>query len=385
MPSERDYYEILGVSKSASEDEIKKAYRKLAKKYHPDINPGDKQAEAKFKEIGEAYDVLTDKEKKARYDRFGKAGVDPNFGAGASGGYGAGTGFEGVDLGDIFESVFGGGFGGFSSSRRKNTNMPRKGEDAYASITISFLESCKGTEKEIRVSKMDECSECNGSGAAKGSKPIVCSECGGSGQVQVTQRTPFGVMSTSKTCPKCRGKGKTIDKLCPSCHGTGRQSSVKKIKINIPAGIDDGQTLLVSGGGSVGTNGGPNGDLNIAITVRPDPIFRRNGFDILCEVPVTYYQAVVGDDIVVPTIDGKVKYHVSAGTQPGTTFRLKGKGVTRLHDKRRGDMLITMTIEVPNNLNTSQKEALRNFDKLLNEKNYKKQKSFFDKVKDMFD
>lgn len=390
MPGERDYYEILGISKNATDDEIKKAYRKLAKKYHPDVNPGDKTAETKFKEVNEAYDVLSDKEKKAKYDQFGRAGVDPNFGGGSAG-YGAG-GFDRVDLGDlgdIFDSVFGGGgfsgFGGFGGARKKTANSPSKGENAYSSVTISFLEACHGTTKEINISKMEKCSVCGGSGAAPGSKPVTCSECQGTGHIKVSQRTPFGVMSTTRTCPKCKGKGETIERLCPTCHGSGRQSKSQKMNINIPAGIDDNQTLLVAGGGNAGMNGGPNGDLNIAISVRPDPIFNRKGYDILCDVPISYLQAVCGDDITVPTIDGKVKYHVPAGTQPGTTFRLKGKGVFKLHENKRGDMLATMTIEVPKNLNSSQKKLLEDFDKTLTDKNYNKKKSFFDKVKEMFD
>lgn len=383
LANKRDYYEVLGIQKGASEDEIKKAYRKLAKKYHPDLNPGDQEAEMRFKEVSEAYEVLSDSSKRSKYDQFGHAGVDPNFGGGA-GGY-SGGGFGGVDIGDIFDSMFGGGFGGFGGGRRNNPNAPRAGEDVFASITISFLEACKGVSKEVSVSKLESCSTCHGSGAAPGSKPTPCPECGGTGKIQVQQRTPFGVMSTTRTCSRCGGKGTTIASPCPDCHGTGRQSTSKRVKINIPAGIDDGQTLLVSGGGNTGTNGGPNGDLNIAITVRPDPIFNRKGFDVLCEVPITYWQAVNGADITVPTIDGKVKYHVPEGTQPGTTFRLRGKGISRLHERGRGDMLATITIEVPKNLSAQQKEALKLFEDSLEEKNYHKRKGFFDKLKDMLD
>lgn len=384
MANKRDYYEVLGISKGASDSEIKKAYRKLAKKYHPDLCPNDKEAEQKFKEISEAYEVLSDSAKRAQYDQFGHAGVDPNFGAGSgTGGYGAG-GFD-VDLGDIFDSMFGGGgFGGFGGSHRSNANAPKRGEDTFSSITISFLEACKGTSKEISITKMDKCDKCMGSGAAPSSQPATCPDCGGIGQIKVQQRTPFGIMTSSRTCPKCHGKGTIITNPCSGCRGTGKKSKTKKIKINIPGGIDDGQTLLVSGEGNAGSNGGPYGNLNVAITVRPDPLFKRRGFDILCDIPITYSQAVNGADVVVPTIDGKVKYSVPEGTQPGTTFRLKGKGVNKLRAHGRGDMLITTTIEVPRNLNETQKKLIKEFDDSLNEKNYHKRKSFFDKIKDMF-
>lgn len=381
LAEKRDYYEVLGVQKGCPEDEIKKAYRKLAKKYHPDLNPGDKEAEAKFKEVNEAYEVLSDSQKRSKYDQFGHAGVDPNFGAGA-GGYGGPGGFD-FDIGDIFEGFFGGG--GFGGSRRSNPNAPRKGEDAYTSVTISFLEACKGVEKELSITRMDACDSCHGSGCASGSSPETCPECRGAGQVKVQQRTPFGVVSTARACSRCNGKGKIIKNPCPTCHGSGRKNVNKKIKINIPAGIDDGQTLSIRGGGNAGVNGGPNGDLNVGVTVRPDPLFKRRGFDILCEVPVTYAQAVLGDEITVPTIDGKVRYKIGEGTQPGTTFRLKGKGVQRLNGRGRGDQLATVTIEVPKNLSKAQTDALKKFESTLEEKNYAKRKSFFDKLKDMFE
>lgn len=378
MANKRDYYEVLGLSKGASDDDIKKAYRKLAKKYHPDLHPNDKNAEAKFKEISEAYDVLSDKDKRTNYDQFGHAGVDPNFSGRAGGAYG-GAGFD-VDLGDIFDSVF----GGFGGTRHSNPNTPRRGHDTYASVTISFLEACKGVSKEISITKNDVCDTCHGSGSAPGTKLMTCSECHGTGQVKMQQRTPFGIMTSARTCSKCKGKGKIIERPCPDCRGTGKKSKTEKIKIDIPAGIDDGQTLLVSGKGNAGSNGGPYGDLNIAITVRPDPIFKRNGFNIMCEIPITYAQAVNGADVIVPTIDGKVKYHVAEGTQPGTTFRLKGKGVQRLHSHSRGDMLVNAIVEVPRNLTDKQKALINEFDNSLNEKNYHKRKSFFDKLKDMF-
>lgn len=376
MADKRDYYEVLGVAKGASEDEIKKAYRKQAKQHHPDLNPGDKGAEKKFKELSEAYEVLSDSQKRTKYDQFGHAGVDPN----SAGGYGGG--FNDFDISDIFEGFFGGGFGG---SRRSNPNAPRTGEDAYASVTISFLEACKGCEKEVPVSRQEKCNVCNGSGSAAGSSPQTCPDCGGSGQVKVQQRTPFGVVSSARACTRCNGKGKIITNPCNACHGTGRKSASKKIKVSIPAGIDDGQTLLIRSGGNAGANGGPSGDLNVAVTVRPDTLFSRRGFDILCEIPITYFQAVMGDEIVVPTIDGKVKYKISEATQPGTTFRLKGKGVQRLNRSGRGDQLVAVNIEVPKNLNKTQKEALRQFENQLDDKNYAKRRGFFDRLKQMFE
>lgn len=381
MAEKRDYYEVLGLQKGASDDEIKKAYRKLAKKYHPDMNPDSPEAEAKFKEVNEAYDILSDSSKRAKYDQFGHAGVDPN----AGGGYGGYTGgFGDIDLGDIFDGFFG-GFGGGGSRRRSTANMPRQGEDVYAGVTVSFMEACKGVQKKVSVVRMERCDSCNGSGSAPGTKPETCPDCGGTGTVKVQQRTPFGVVSTSRTCSKCGGKGTVIQNPCPKCRGTGRKSVSKTIKVSIPAGIDDGQTLLERGGGSAGINGGPNGDLNIAVTVRPDPIFSRRGFDILCEIPITYQQAVMGADVIVPTIDGKVKYHVPEGTQSGTVFRLRSKGVSRLGAKGKGDMLVTMNIEVPKNLSRQQREMLLQFENSLGEQNYQKRQGFFEKLKDMFE
>ncbi len=386
MADKRDYYEVLGVQKGASDDELKRAYRKLAKKYHPDLNPGDKTAEQNFKEVNEAYEVLSDSEKRARYDQFGHAGVDPNFGAGG----GAGGGFSGFggaggfgDIGDIFESFFGGGFGG-GSSRRANPNAPRRGTDIHTSITIGFFEACKGVKKSVKITRQETCSECHGNGCESGHNPQTCPECNGTGQVTVLQRTPIGSIRSSKTCTRCNGRGQVIDHPCKRCGGTGRTSSTKTIEINVPAGIDDGQTLSVRGQGNAGANGGPSGDLHVTISVRPDVLFRREGYDIWCDIPLTYYQAVVGEELTVPTIDGKVKYNVPAGTQPGTTFKLRGKGVQQLNGRGRGDQYVTVTVEVPKNLNREQQNALKAFEGTLNEKNYEKRKSFFDKLKDTF-
>ena len=376
----RDYYEVLGVDKSVSDDELKKAYRKAAKKYHPDLNPGDKEAEQKFKEVNEAYEVLSDKEKRARYDQFGHAGVDPNYGAGA-GGYGGGFTGDFGDLGDIFNSFFGGGFGG---GRQSNPNAPRRGNDTAAAVNLSFEEAAKGCRKTVKVTKIDNCKECGGSGAEKGSTPKTCPVCHGTGQVSATQRTPFGVMQTQKVCDNCHGRGKIIDKPCHTCAGKGRIRHTVEQTVDIPAGIDDGQVINLRGGGDAGANGGPAGDLRINVNVRPHPIFERNGYDVYCEIPITCAQAALGDEIVVPTLDGKVKFTVHEGTQPGDEFKLRGKGIQRLNYAGKGDEYVKITVEVPRDLSKVQKDKLREFDSVTNEKNYKKKKSFSEKIKSFF-
>lgn len=386
MADKRDYYEVLGVSKGCSDDELKKAYRKLAKQYHPDLNPDDKTAEAKFKEVNEAYEVLSDADKKARYDQFGHAGVDPSYGAGGGAGAGGFGGFGGFgDVGDIFESFFGGGFGGFGgNSRANNPNAPRRGQDIRANINIDFMDACKGKKTEIRVNRMESCSDCHGSGSAPGTSAKTCPDCNGTGTVKVAQRTPLGMISQTKVCSRCSGKGRIIETPCQKCSGTGRTRVASTREFEIPAGIDDGQTLQISGQGDAGINGGPNGDLNITVTVRPDPIFERDGFDIWTEIPITYTQATLGDEIIVPTIDGKVKYTVGEGTQTGTVFRLKGKGVKKLRRSDRGDQYVRVIVEDPANLSKKQKDLLREFEASLGETNYQKRKSFFDKIKEGF-
>ena len=373
----RDYYEVLGVSRGASDDEIKKAYRKLAKKYHPDLNPGDKEAEQKFKEVNEAYEVLSDKDKKARYDQFGHAGVDPNFGAGGGGFGGFDGSFDFGDLGDIFGSFFGGGFGG----GRQNRNGPQRGESLRVGLTISFEEAAFGCEKEVSVERVDQCPTCKGSGCEAGTTPEVCSQCGGTGTVQQRRQTPMGVFATTTTCPKCGGKGKIIHSPCKDCNGTGQQRRRKTIKVSIPAGIDDGQTISLRGQGNAGRNGGPAGDLLIVISVQPHPIFRREGTSVLCQAPITFTQAVLGGELEIPTIDGKVKYDIPEGTQTGTTFRLKGKGIPVLNGRGRGDQYVTVYIETPRNLNREQKEALKKFSEALGEGNYEERRNFFKKFK----
>ena len=385
MADKRDYYEVLGVEKGASDDEIKKAYRKMAKKYHPDLNPDDKTAEAKFKEVGEAYEVLSDKQKRSRYDQFGHAGVDPSYGGG-QGGYERYQQYAHGDFGDfndIFGDIFSGfGFGG--STKTRNPNGPIRGNDVQVRIQLSFMEAVKGCKKDIPIQRLERCADCGGTGAKAGTSPETCPDCGGSGQVRVQQRSPFGVIQTVKACPRCGGKGKVINDPCKSCNGMGRVRHSRKITVDIPAGIDNGQTFVVRGQGDEGTNGGPTGDLNVTVLVREDPIFQREGFDIWVDVPITYAQSVLGDEIIVPTIDGKVSYNVPEGTQPGTTFRLRNKGVPYVNNRGRGDQYVKVNIEVPTNLSSKQKDLLKDFDSSTGDKNYAKRKSFFDKIKDAF-
>ena len=373
----RDYYEVLGVSRGASEEEIKKAYKKMARKYHPDLNPGDKTAEEKFKEVNEAYEVLSDADKKARYDQYGHAGVDPNFGAGGFGGGFDGS-FDFGDLGDIFGSFFGGGFGG---GRRTNPNAPQRGESIRMSIAISFEEAAFGCEKAVTVERYETCDTCHGNGCAPGTSPEVCPDCHGTGTVQVRRQTPMGVFATSSPCPKCGGKGRIIHQPCKDCRGSGMVRKKKTIQASIPAGIDNGQTISIRGQGNAGKNGGPAGDLLITITVRPHELFRREGTSVLCEAPITFTQAVLGAELEIPTIDGKVKYTLPEGTQSGTTFRLKGKGIPSINGRGRGDQYVTVYIETPKNLNKEQKEALKKFAETMGESNYEEQKKFFKKFK----
>ncbi len=369
MADKRDYYEVLGVSKSATPDEIKKAYRQLAKKYHPDLNPDNKEAEAKFKEANEAYEILSDSDKKEKYDRFGFAGVDPSYGAGqGGGGFGGFGGFDGgmeFDLGDLFGSFFG-GFGG--GGARSNPNAPRRGSDIQTNIYISFEEAAKGCKKTVEFQKIEVCDECSGSGAAKGSSPQTCPDCNGRGQINVQQRTPFGTISTSKPCQRCGGKGTFNPNPCTRCKGAGRIRRTVKQEITIPAGIDDGQIFTVRNMGNAGANGGPAGDLRVGVIVKPHPFFERDGYNVWYDVTVSFVQAALGDKLRVPTIDGQVEYILPAGTQPGDIFKLKGRGIQVLNSTRRGDQLIRVNIEVPKNLNEKQKEALMNFNTTMGAK-----------------
>lgn len=372
MADKRDYYEVLGISKSATEAEIKKAFRTQAKKYHPDLNPDDSEAGEKFKEVNEAYEVLSNPEKKSRYDQFGHAGVDPNYGAG-QGGAGFG-GFEG--FGDIFDSFF----GGFSSSA--SSNAPRQGTDIEITANITFEEAAFGASKEISFKRVEACSDCGGSGAKKGTSPEVCQHCRGTGQIKRMQRTILGNMMTSSPCPHCGGKGTIIKTPCPTCNGHGKVQKNKKIKLDIPEGIDNGQYLRKRGFGNIGLNNGPYGDLIIVISIAPHPIFKRRDANVYCDVPITFVDACLGAEIEVPTIHGEVKYRIPDGTQTGTTFTLKGKGIKKVFGK--GDHLFTVVIDVPKNLSSKQKSLLKEFQGLDDGSNHINKNNFFEKVKNIF-
>lgn len=374
----RDYYEVLGVEKSASDAELKKAYRKLAMKYHPDQNPGDKAAEERFKEVNEAYEVLSDPEKKARYDQYGFAGVDPNFNPGFTGGEG---GFGFGDLGDIFGDFFSGfsGFGGGSSARR---NAPQKGQNIMAQVEITFEEAAFGVEKEVTVGVVEDCSKCHGTGCANGASPETCSTCHGTGTVRTTRQTAFGTFTQQTACPKCGGTGTIIQDPCPTCRGKGKVRRNKKLSVQIPAGIDDGQSVRIRGEGNVGSNGGPRGDLLVTVSVRRHELFQRDGANVLCQMPISFTQAALGADIEVPTLDGKVRYHIPEGTQTGTTFRLKGKGMYYVGYKTRGDQYVTVVVQTPTNLTKEQKELLRKLESPDEEDTHPKRKGFFEKLKD---
>lgn len=380
--AKRDYYEVLGVQKGATEDEIKKAYRKTAKKYHPDLHPDDKEAEEKFKECNEAYEVLSDPQKRARYDQFGFAGVDPSYGAGqgTGAGYGGGFGFDGdIDLGDIFSSFFGGGFGGGFGGA--NPNAPRKGRDIQISLSLTFEEAAKGCKKEIEVPRVEDCSECGGTGAAKGTTAKTCSNCGGKGYINVQNRMGFTVVTQQRTCNVCGGRGKIIETPCHKCAGKGKVRIKKKISVDIPAGIDESRIINLRGMGDSGTNGGPAGDLKINVRIKPHKYFRREGYDIWYEKHVSMVEAVLGAELKVPTLDGDVKYNMPAGTQPNEVFKLKGKGVQRLHSTGRGDEFIRIIVDIPKNLTSQQKELLKQFDKSYVPPKNQGKEGFFDKFK----
>lgn len=368
MAEKRDYYEVLGVEKGASEDEIKKAYRKLAKANHPDLHPGDKECEERFKEVNEAYEVLSDPDKRAKYAQFGHAAFDPSAGGPGGAGFGGFGGFGdifGGGFGDIFGDIFGGGFGGGQQQR----SGPRRGENLRVRLNITFEEAAFGCEKEINVGRVEQCPDCKGTGCAPGTTPEVCPDCKGTGSVRTTQRTPFGMVQTSGACKKCGGRGKIIHQPCPRCGGRGAVRKNQTIKVKIPAGIDDGQTLNLRGKGNAGLDGGPAGDLLITVFVKPHPLFERDGNSVLMEMPVSFAQAALGAEIEVPTIDGRVKLTIPEGTQPGSVFRLRGKGIPYLQSKGggRGDQFVTITVTVPKNMTAEQKERLRAYAEAMNE------------------
>lgn len=373
MADKRDYYEVLGLSKGASDDDIKKSYRKLAKQYHPDLHPGDKECEERFKEIGEAYAVLSDPEKKQRYDQFGHAAFDPNAGFGGGGGFGGFAGFD--DLGDIFSNIFS-GFGGFGGSVRRNG--PQRGENVRVRMSIEFEEAAFGCKKTIAVPRIEDCPSCGGSGCAEGATPETCPDCHGAGSVRTQQRTPFGVMSATSQCRRCAGTGKIIHQPCPSCSGKGKVRRQCKISVNIPAGIDDGQTLPLRGQGHAGVNGGSPGDLLLTVNVKAHPLFERDGSTVLFQMPISFVQAALGAEIDVPTLDGKTKHTIPEGTQTGATFRLRGKGIPYFNSNSRGDQIVTVYIVTPKNLSREQKELLRRFGESTGEADGVKS-GFFDK------
>ncbi len=371
MADKRDYYEVLGISKSAGEAEIKKAYRTLAKKYHPDINPDNKEAEAKFKEVNEAYEVLSDADKKAKYDQYGHAAFDPSSGAGY-GGFGGG-GFD-VDLGDIFGSFFGG------SGRSQKRNGPQRGDDVEVNVTISFEEAVFGCKKDISFTKYARCAKCKGSGSENGNVE-TCPTCRGTGQRRVMQNLGGMQFQTTKTCDTCRGTGKYIKEPCSKCRGTGFDRITKKLTVNIPAGIDHGKGLIMRGEGNDGKNGGSAGDVLVMISVRPSPIFKRDGYNLYCDIPITISEATLGAEIEIPTLEGRERFTIPDGTQTGTTFTLKERGVPMVNSSRRGNLYFKVNVEVPRGLNEKQKELLREFAKSCGESNYAKKKSFFKKDK----
>ena len=382
MAEKKDYYEILGVSKTATDDEIKKAYRRLAKKYHPDLNPNNPEAEARFKEAGEAYQILSNPETRAKYDQFGHAAFDAA--SGYSGGAGSGFGGFGSDVNDIFDSIFGGGFGGFGGNRGGRT--PQRGADLRASLEISFEEAVFGTEKDITINKSVPCDACEGTGS-KSKETKRCSVCGGTGQVQVKQNTPFGQFMNVKTCDKCGGTGKAVDDPCQVCRGKGFVRKAVKVHVKIPAGIDNGQAISISGMGEPGSKGGAPGNLLVSVRIRPHKILQRDGYDIHVEKTISVAQAALGDTIKIETIDGLVELNIPEGTQSGVSLRMRGKGVPKLQSSGRGDQYVHLTVEIPKHLTEKQKELLREFDAAMGgtlqktEGETQERKSFFGKKK----
>ncbi|MBR5474476.1 MAG: molecular chaperone DnaJ [Lachnospiraceae bacterium] len=373
--TKRDYYEVLGVSKTATDAELKKAYRNLAKKYHPDTNQGNPEAEAKFKEASEAYAVLSDAEKRRQYDQFGHAAFDG--GAGGAGGFG-GFDFSGMDMGDIFGDIFGDLFGGGRSSSRQNYNGPQRGSNMRAAIRITFEEAIFGCTKELEMTQRQECTECGGSGAKPGTQPETCPKCNGTGQVVYTQQSLFGMMRNVQACPECGGSGKIVKEKCPTCRGNGYTKAVKRIKVEIPAGIDDGQSVRVRGEGDLGKNGGERGDLLVEVTVANHPTFKRQDVNIYSTVPISFATAALGGEIKIKTVDGEVAYEVKAGTQTDTKIRLRGKGVPYVRNKNiRGDHYVTLVVQVPEKLTKEQKEALKKFQEAMGEDTASKKKFKF--------
>lgn len=378
----RDYYEVLGIKKGASEDEIKSAFRKKAMEYHPDRNPGDKAAEEKFKEVNEAYSVLSDPKLREKYDRFGHAGVDPNAGFGAEGGGFGGFGFGGFD--DIFEDLFGNMFGGSASYARARRTGPQKGADIQTSLRIKFEEAAFGVKKNIKLTKYVSCQPCDGTGAEKGSGKTVCPLCNGTGEIRTSQRSPFGQFINVQTCSRCGGTGQVVENPCKECGGSGKVRKTVTIAVEVPAGVDNDSVISIKGQGEPGTNGGPNGDLYVVISVEPHKLFKRNGEDLWLEIPITFDQAALGAEIVVPTLKEKVSYKIPEGTQPDTVFRLRGKGIKSLRSNRTGDLYVKVNLEIPTKLNSKQKKLIKELGETLTEDAYSKRKSFLKSVKELF-
>ncbi|MBE6629347.1 MAG: molecular chaperone DnaJ [Ruminococcaceae bacterium] len=379
MAEKRDYYEVLGVEKGADEATLKKAYRKLAKQYHPDMNPDNKEAEQKFKEVNEAYAVLSDSEKRAQYDQFGHAAFE-------AGGGGGGAGFGGFgDFGDIFSSFFGGGFGGFGGGDGMRRNGPMRGEDIGARISVTFEEAAFGVKREISYNRICHCPDCGGSGAAKGTQPETCTKCRGSGRMRVVQRLGGMQFQSETACDACRGSGKIIKTPCQNCNGKGLIRVTKKLEVSVPAGIDDGERIALRGQGNDGKNGGSAGDLIIQVMVKPHPIFERDGYHIYCEVPIPVTDAILGAEIEIPTLQGKMKYTIPEGTQPGTDFTVRGQGIPYVNNSnRRGDLIFRVNVEIPKGLSEEQKDQVRAFAGKCHEKNYGKKSGFFKRIFEKF-
>ncbi|MGL5752305.1 MAG: molecular chaperone DnaJ [Paraclostridium sp.] len=378
--AKRDYYEVLGVDKGADAQALKKAYRKLAMQYHPDRNPDNPEAEAKFKEVNEAYEVLSDDSKRANYDQFGHDGPQGFGGAGGFGGFGGAGGFEDI-FGDMFGDIFGGGFSGGGRPRRRG---PERGDDIRQDVTITFEEAAFGVNKSIKINRTEECGECHGSGAKSGTSKKTCPTCNGAGEVRTAQRTPFGNIMSSRACSTCHGEGEVLESPCTKCNGQGKTRKVKTIEVDIPAGIDNDQMIKLSNQGDVGSKGGPRGDLYVAIRVMPHALFTREGFDIYFEMPITFAQAALGDEVEIPTLHGKVIYNIPEGTQTGTVFRLREKGIQKMRSNSKGDQYVKVIVDTPKKLNDKQKELLRAFAIECGEEVHEKKKSFGQKIEDMF-
>lgn len=378
--NKRDFYEVLGVSRGASDDEIKKAYRKMAMKYHPDKNPGDKQAEDKFKEVNEAYSILSDADKRNKYDRFGHAGVDPNAGFGGGGGFGGfggGGGFE-----DIFD-IFGGMFGGGGATQRRR-NGPMKGRDLQYAITISFEEAAFGAKKQIQVNKFVTCHSCDGTGSEKGTNKKTCDKCHGTGEQRTVKNTPFGTFQSSTPCDECNGTGEVNEHPCKECSGSGKVRKTVTIAVEIPAGVDNDSVISIRGQGEPGTNGGPSGDLYVVVTVIPHKMFKRNGSDLILEMPISFTQLALGDDIIVPTLSEKISYKIPPGTQPDTVFRIKGKGIKSVRTGKPGDLYIKVELEIPTKLTNEQKKKIKELGTVLGQESYSKKSKFAETMKELF-